>query len=236
LSLIPLKIWAEEDAELRLIHVTGDADVKVVPDEVVITLGIQIWDGDLDVAKKQHDERTRKSLNVIKSFGIDPKYIQTEYISISPTYKDYPEHYDINGYTVSKTIVVTLKEISKFENLLSSVLKSGVNYLHNIQFRTTELRKYRDQARSLAIKAAKEKAIALASELGQKIGEPHSITEQHSGWSSWYGYSGWWGSNRGGMSQNVVQNVGGESVSDESTMSPGQITVNARVTVSFELR
>jgi uncharacterized protein YggE len=38
------------------------------------------------------------------------------------------------------------------------------------------------------------------------------------------------------MTQNVVQNVsGGGQSSEDATIAPGQITVNARVAVTFEL-
>jgi uncharacterized protein YggE len=37
------------------------------------------------------------------------------------------------------------------------------------------------------------------------------------------------------MAQNVVQEVGGASVQADSSVAPGQISVNARVSVSFEL-
>jgi uncharacterized protein YggE len=131
--------------------------------------------------------------------------------------------------------VVTLKEIGKFESLLTAALEAGANNVHGVQFRTTELRRYRDQARSLAIKAAQEKAVALAAELGQKVGRPLKIEEQQSNWWAWYG--GWWGGGwSGAMTQNVVQNVsGGGQSSEDTTIAPGQITVNARVAVTFEL-
>ena len=87
----------------------------------------------------------------------------------------------------------------------------------------------------MAIKAAKEKAISLAKELGQSIGEPHSIQENRTWWRS--GYNRGWGSSWGsGMAQNIVQNVGGASNSESDTgIALGQIKVNATVSVSFEL-
>ncbi len=228
-----------DDDDARLITVTGDADVKVVPDEVIITLGVHTWNAKLDIAEQSNEDVVKKAIKTIESFGIEAKHIKTEYFTISPTYTDvYNERTPtIDGYSVRKTMVVTLRDVPKFESLLTAVLKSGVTHVHGIQFRTTELRKYRDTARALAIKAAKEKAAALASELGQEIGKPQSIKEEYSNWWSWYG--GWWGSYYGGgMSQNVVQNAGGGggSASDESAIAPGQITVNARVSVSFELK
>ena len=105
-----------------------------------------------------------------------------------------------------KSIVLTLRDISKFESILSNVLKAGANYVHGVQFRTTELRKHRDEARSLAIKAAQKKANDLAKELGQIVGKPYKIQENPSGWWSWYN-SRWGARWSGGMTQNVIQNM-----------------------------
>ena len=218
----------------RLITVTGDAEVRVVPDEIVLTLGVQTWDTDLGVAKAQNDAIVREVLGVASEFKIDPGHIQTEYVNIEPRYRDGYEKRDFIGYFVSKTVVITLRDVTLFEDLLSSMLAAGVNYVHGVQFRTTELRRHKDEARALAITAAREKAQALAAELGQQVGEPQSIVEDQVGW--WSSYGAWWGSYwGGGVAQNVVQDVGVGSVDTEGALAPGRITVRARVTVGFEL-
>jgi uncharacterized protein YggE len=232
--LFPAFIFAAGKSEPRLITVTGDAEVRVVPDEVILTLGVETWNKDLNIAKQENDQRSQKIIDVGKKHKIDKKYIQTDYLSIEPRYEHSYERKKFIGYFVRKSIVMTLRDISKFESILSDVLEAGANYVHGVQFRTTELRKYRDQARLLAIKAAQEKAKALAKELGQKVGDPYSIQENPSGWWSWY--NNWWGSRwRGGMAQNVIQNVQSPSESD-SSIALGQIKINAKVTVSFELK
>ncbi len=222
-------------AEPGYITVSGDAEVRVVPDEVILTLGVETWDEQLKVAKLQNDGRVKTVLELARSYGIESRHIQTDLISIEPRYHDNYEKDRLIGYFVRKTIVITLKDIAKFEDLLTDILEANVNYVHGIQFRTTELRKHRDQARALAIKAAQEKATALARELGQSIGRPQTIHEDQAGWWSWYGT--WWGSRWGGyMAQNVIQEVGGNNFNaGDSAIAPGQITVNARVTVTFEL-
>ncbi len=219
----------------RTITVTGDADVRVAPDEVIVTLGVETWDIDLKIAKSDNDKRVSRLLALTEELGIEPKYIQTEHISIEPRYDDWYEKQNLIGYFVRKTVVITLNDISQFEDLLTGALEEGATHVHGIQFRTTQLRKYKDEARALAINAAEEKATALAGELDQEIGEPLSISENQSGWWSWYG--SWWGSYWGGhVAQNVVQNVGGAEFSEDGTVAPGQITVNAGVTVTFEMR
>ena len=222
-------------ADQRTITVNGDAEIKVEPDEIILTLGIETQDKDLARSKDLNDDIAGKLLAALRGLGIDRKHIQTDYLNIEPVYENYARPENFIGYFVRKTFVVTLKDISKFEDVLSASLDAGVNKVQGIQFRTTALRKHRDEARALAVKAAREKAIALAGELGQKIGEPYSISETGSGWYSWYG-SAWWGGRGGGMFQNVSQNAGGGSLGDESVIAPGRISVNASVTVVFEMQ
>jgi uncharacterized protein YggE len=178
----------------------------------------------------------KKVVNLARGFGIEAKHIQTDFINISPEY-EYSS-YDVDrivGYRVRMIIVITLKDISKFDDLLTGVLELGANFVRGVEFRTTELRKYRDQARALAIKAAEEKATALAGELGNSIGAPITIIENQSNW--WSSYGSWWGRRWGEtMSQNVIQNAGLEGFTTEGGLAPGQLSVNASVSVTFELK
>jgi hypothetical protein len=224
----------QDRAAPRLVTVTGEAVVNVVPDEVVLTLGVESSDKQLRRAKSLNDERVKQVLATAEKLGIPAKDIQTDHISIEPRYRDGYEQRDFVGYFVRQTIVVNLKDVGQFESLLTDVLDAGANYVHGIQFRTTELRKHKDEARALAINAAREKAVALAQELDQKVGKPYSIREDQEGWGS--GYNSWWGSAGGlGMTQNVVQNAGDAGMEMDGALAPGQLGVTARVTVSFEL-
>jgi uncharacterized protein YggE len=221
-------------AEPRQITVSGDAEVRVVPDEVILTLGVETDDMDLLVAKAENDRRMARILAMAEEHGIETKHIQTEYISIEPRYESSYEKRVFLGYFVRKTIALTLREIDDFESLLSDVLTGGATHVHGIQFRTTALREHKDRARALAVEAAGEKAAAMAGALGQRIGEPVSIQEDQTGW--WSPYGGWWGSSWGSsMAQNVIQNAAGDSPTIDGTLAPGQISVYARVTVSFAL-
>ena len=219
----------------RMITVTGNAEVRVVPDEVILTFGVETSALNLSAAKTENDDRTAKILAVAKEHGIKSKHIQTDHLSIEPRYHNRHEARDFLGYFVRKTIVVTLKDIEQFESLLSATLQAGANYVHGIQFRTTKMRRHRDEARNLALKAAGEKALAMATALHQTVGRPHTIREGHAGW--WSGYNASWGSRwHGAMAQNVMQNAGNASSGLEDAVAPGQLSVTAQVTVSFELQ
>jgi uncharacterized protein YggE len=234
-AFVPSAVTEESEA-IGNISVTGDAMVKVVPDEVILTLGVETRHEELAVAKRHNDERVQRVIAVARQLGIEEKHIQTDFINISPEYEYRSNGIDrIVGYRVGKTIEITLRDIDRFDDLLAETLEAGANYVHGIQFRTTELRKYRDQARALAIQAAQEKAQDLAQELGRVAGEPLSISEAYSGW--WSSYNSWWGSRWGNyVSQNVIQNAGMEAFTTEGGTAPGQIAVSAKIAVTFELK
>ena len=239
LVIVALVAWTDSPAALEepgLISVTGDAEVRVVPDEVILTLGVQTWDKDLDTAKGENDRIVAKVLSLAEEQGIASEHVQTDYVSIEPRYRNgYYEASDFIGYFVHKTVVITLRDLDRFEVLLSSALKAGVNYVHGIEFRTTELRQHRDEARALAARAAREKAEALAGELGQSVGEPQLIEEVQSAWVS--AYNRWWGMGwNGGMAQNVIQELSDSGSAMAGTLAPGQISVRAQVSVTFALK
>lgn len=217
---------AQQQRELPLITVTGDAEVRVVPDEVVFDLTVQTLNRDMRLAKSQTDERLKKTIELTRKYKIAPADVQTDYIKLEPRYRGNDETRTLVGYSVRKDLVFTLRDASQAAELLSELIESGVTRINSVSFRSSQLRKHRDQARALAIKAAQEKATALAAEIGQKIGKAHSIEEE----SPSAGLRG------GMMNQNAFAIDGAEtSASSEGTLALGQIKVNARVTVRFIL-
>jgi uncharacterized protein YggE len=232
---------AGEYAEVRTISVSGDAEIKVVPDEVVITLGIESRDKEILGVQKIHDKRVKGVLAALQKSGIALKDIKTDYITLAPEYDNSSPPNRV-GYVQRTTIVVTLWKVNAFDSVLTSAVKAGVDYIHGISFLTTKLREHRDKARLLAVRAAREKATAMVAELGGTLGEPSSISEGYNNFWSDYGsawsYGGWGGYNRGyqGMSQNVSQVAQGGASSSTGTMSPGMISIQANVSIIFRIK
>ena len=223
--------------DIPKITVNGEAVVKVQPDQIIITFGIETWDKNIMTAKQENSEIMKKALAEIKDLGIKENDIQTDYLSIEPRYDDNYNKKNFIGYFVRNTFVVTMTEPGKVEELVTKVLQSGVNYIHRINFQTTEFKKYREQARELALNAAKEKAEKMANALAQTIGNPIQISEGYGG-SNWWYYSSWngWGYGRSNvMSQNVMQNINSASNEISETIALGKISIKANVTVTFEL-
>ena len=165
----------------RLITVSGSGEVRVPPDEIVITLGVETSSLQLMTARAENDDRINAMKKAAASRGVRPEHLKTDYLNIEPRYRDEHRATGFIGYFVRRTLVITVRDVGTFETLLSDVLQAGATHVHDIEFHTTELRRHRDAAREMAIKAAREKAEALARQLGQQVGVPHNITES-GGW------------------------------------------------------
>lgn len=227
--------FAQDSPDRPLITVSGQAELRVPPDEVVFTLEVESIDKDVLGAKKKTDESVKQVFSLARDNNVKADDVQTSYISVEPKYStddlDYEARRGVKrvflGYAVSKTIAIRLRDISRFDPLLSDVLKAGITKVSNVEFRDSQIRKHKDQARAMAIKAAQEKASLLAREIGQTIGPAYSITE---------GVVGRYSSSN--VSQNTTSVISGDLSASESdsAIAPGLISVTAQVTVSFRLQ
>ena len=224
---------AAEEPMPRVINTNGEAVVYVVPDEAVVGFGIESFADSVDKAKQLNEEAAGKLLKAIKAVGVEDKHVQTDRVQIEIRYKQgsHPT-LGIEGYFARRSYSVTLKDVKLLEKLIDAGLKNGANQLMGFEYRSTELRKYRDQARKMAGKAAREKAEALADEQGCKVGAPRNISE---GGYGYFGNSYNWGGNN--FAQNAMQVAPGAAAGGggDETMPLGQIGIRANVSVTFDL-
>jgi len=232
--MFSVQTFAQNAIEPPLITVTGQAEVRVPPDEVVFTLDVESVDKDMLTAKKRTDDSVREVLAIARKNNVKAEDVQTSHIDVTPKYNtddlDSEQRRGVKrvfvGYEVSKTVAMRLRDISRFDELLSDVLKAGVTKVSNMEFRDSQIRRHKDQARAMAIKAAQEKANLLAREIGQSIGPAYSITE---------GSGASYRDNN--FTQNSTATISG-TLSDresDSAIAPGSISVTAQVTVRFRL-
>jgi uncharacterized protein YggE len=225
----------------RSVQVSGTAVVNVTPDRVLIQLGVQSNGSTPQKAESLNSATINRVTKALKSQGIDEKDIVTDWYVIEPVYESY-DSLHIKGYRINNMVAITLRDIRKANKVITVALEAGANQVLKVEFYLSDLRTYRDQARALAMKAAKEKARDLASAAGARTGCVMNINENT--WSYYNG--GWWGYGTGTSSssnlwtQNAVQNAapvgGGEAPLDEDgPVNLGQIAVKAEVSAVFSL-
>ncbi len=219
----------------RSVSVSGTAVVNVTPDRVLIQLGVQSNGRTPQLVEAVNSATVYRVIKAIKKLGIDEKDIVTDRYVIDPIYDDY-DSLTIEGYRIYNLVAITLRDITKVNDVLIGALNAGANQVVNVEFYLRDLRKYRDQARELAVVAAGEKAQDLAEAAGAEAGCVLNISENT--WSYFSG--GWWGRNNNLWTQNTVQNIPtGNSQGGDSEFGPvnlGQISVRAEVSASYSLK
>jgi uncharacterized protein YggE len=217
----------------RAINVSGSAVINVQPDQVTIQLGVTSNDSTPDGVHSKNTAAIKRVIAAIRTLGVADKDISTDYYIIHPLYNNY-DSLTITGYRINNIVAVKLKDVSKVSDVLANALEAGANEVIDVKFQTTQLRRYRDEARALAMKAAQEKAQALTGTAGAQVGCVLNIDENTG--SSYYG--GWWGGRSQPQVQNVIQNAPGvdQPSLDDGPISLGQIAVQAEVNVRFSLK
>jgi uncharacterized protein YggE len=223
----------------RSIHVSGTASVNILPDRALIQLGVQSNGRTPREVQARNAETISQVIKALKAQGVEAKDISTDRYIIQPLYEEWDD-LRIKGYRIFNVISITLREVDKASDTIATAFQAGANQVVNVEFYTSELRKYRDQARAMAMQAASEKAAALSQAAGAETSCVLNISENtysyFNGWNWWYGGS----NNQNLWTQNAVQNVapaGGEPpAGDDSPVSAGQISIRAEVSVTFALK
>jgi len=218
----------------RSIQVSGTAIVYVTPDRALIQLGVQSNGTTPDGTQNANDQQIQKVIKAVRALGVESKDIASDYFIVYPVYEDYDSLF-IKGYRIDNTVSITVRDINLADDVIVAALKVGANEVQDVQFYTSALRKFRDQAREMAIQAAGEKAQALAGAAAAGVGCVLNISENT--WSQYYG--SWRGGRQAALwAQNVAQNAspGASAQFDDSPISLGQIAVRAEVNASYSLK
>ncbi|HKO58702.1 MAG TPA: SIMPL domain-containing protein [Thermoanaerobaculia bacterium] len=228
--LLALPLLADEPPR-RTISTSGEATVRVAPDQAVLNLGVDSFAPTLAEATRINADVGARLLAAVKAAGVEQKDIAIDTLRLNIRYRDSNRpSKGIEGYDAERSYAITVRRIDRVEETLRAALDAGANSIAGVQFRTTEARKHRDEARRMAVRAASEKAQLLANELGAKVGSPMTITE---GSQNWYGYYGRQNANL--MAQNAYQEPSGGGAPPDEAIAPGQLSVTASVSVVFDL-
>lgn len=239
-STAPVK--ADEAEQKRTISVTGEAELRVVPDQVIISMTAESRNKALLDAQKQNDATISQLIAYVeKDLGVEGKNIQTDFTSVEPMYQQCNYRDEQNGscspleityYAVRKGVQIKLDKVDSYEALVTKALQLGVTHINNVEFVTTKLREHRDKAREMAATASKEKAAALAGALGMELGKPMTIHANQ--YQTFYQHTARGGNVR--MMQNSIANAPSEGGMDgSSALALGQINITAQVNVTFEI-
>ncbi len=221
--------------KLGSLHTSGSAVIRVQPDRATLRFGVQTFAKTPRASQAENVAITRRVLDALADQGIASQDIGTDAFTVRPeyNYRGYGDR-SLVGYWSDNSIVVNLREVGQLSDVLVAALEAGATSVDDLTFGTTRLRELRDQAREMAVKAALEKAAALAEAANVTAGGVTDI--QENSWSYIYGSGS--RSLAAIQAQNVMQEIAPAPAPaiEDSEFSLGQIVIQAQVEVTVELR
>ena len=208
----------------RTISVSGTGKVYLTPDIATINVGVHTEDVDVAKALSDNTSAAQSVADALKGFGVDGKDIQTTNFSIYPnqTYGPAGEMLGIK-YMVDNTVMITVRDLTKLGEILSSVVGEGANNIYGITFDVSGRTKALDDARKAAIADARLQADELAAAAGVTVGQVMSISVSNTSQPQPYYNMGYGGG-------------GGMAASAPAPVSSGQLIVTADAYITYEMK
>lgn len=180
-----------EPSAYRSFSVSGEGKVITVPDIARFTFSV-VNEGGKDIAALQQDntKKVNAIIDFLKSKKVASKDISTEQYNLEPRYQTSNCGWRANGsepaicppptivgYTVTQTVAVKVRDLTKVGDVLAGVVAQGANTVSQLTFTIDDPAKAEAEARGRAIKQAQEKAQAMAQAGDFRVGRLLSIED-----------------------------------------------------------
>jgi hypothetical protein len=224
LTALPAHAAGATEAAPPAIVVSGSSEVSAAPDRATLSLGAVVEAKQALEAQRQLAQVMQRVIKDIKAQGIPEAKIRTAGLTLTPVYShpvpkagQEPEAPRILGYRAANTVRVQVDDLERVGGVIDAGMAAGANQLTGLAFDIREDLKYRQQALQLAAQEARTKAEAIASALNLHLGEVLEIREE------------------GGQALYPVERRLAAPAAAGTPIQPGQIQVNASVSVRFKL-
>jgi uncharacterized protein YggE len=215
------------------ISVNGEGEASAIPDVGQFSFSVMAEGQTAADAQSQSATKINDIMTLLKERGVEEKDIKTEGYNMYPKYK-YEERMCAfgswcppgeqvqDGFEVSQTILVKVRDTAKAGELIAAVGEKGATNISGLTFTVDDESAVKTEARSKAIADARAKAEQIAADLGVEIVRVTSFYENE----GYYGYGG-----GGDMMEAKAMN---ESMAPNTPVGENITKVN--VSVSFEVR
>jgi hypothetical protein len=212
------------------ITVQGDGRATMPPDVSHVSFTIENSAKTVSDAQGATTNQANDAIAYVKGQGVAEKDIKTLSYAISPEYSYQtclvetlcPGSPKITGYRVSETVQVTMRDLSAVGTLLEGLGSRQVQNVSGPDFALDDPTAGYDAARADAIAKAKVQAVLLAKQLGVRLGKIVNFSES----------SGNYTQPAYGLSTVAMDKAAATS----PTISTGENTYNASVSVTYEIR
>ncbi|MBN2629804.1 MAG: SIMPL domain-containing protein [Rhodobacteraceae bacterium] len=220
LAAVPLSPVSAEPPIVAQITVTGEGVVEGVPDIAALTLGVTTTGETAAAAMAANTAALTAVMARLVAAGVAERDMQTTNLSINPNWTNYASSAkpQIEGYTASNQLTVTIRALDSLGSVLDAAITDGANTLNGLSFGLSQPRPAMDAARAKAVADARAKAALLVEAAGVKLGRIVSISEG------------------GGYSQPAPMfRQMADAAASPVPVAAGEVATTANVTIVFEI-
>ncbi|MDO8430734.1 MAG: SIMPL domain-containing protein [Candidatus Taylorbacteria bacterium] len=172
---------------VNTISVSGEGEAVSIPDIASFSFSVNETGKTVKEAQDKATAKINTALDAVKKGGVAEKDIKTLSYNINPHY-DYtqpvctqfvcpPGRSVPNGYDVSQTVQVKVRDLSKAGELFGIIGNAGVKTVDSLTFSIDDIDSVKAIARADAIVKAKAKADKIADDLGVSLVRVVSFTD-----------------------------------------------------------
>lgn len=220
---IPFSVLSQSRGEPMV--VTGEGKATAIPDIAKVSAGIQDSGTSLTQVQNSVNKKSQTLVDSLKKLGIEEKDIKTSSYNIAPQQDYQADPPRITGYQVSVNYQVTVRDIDKVNDVLTTVTAAGANLIGGVSFDLSDGAKLKamDVARQDAVAQAKENAKSLAKASGVTLGKIINVSETTNG-----------------QPRPLALPVSAGGIAEKSAIQPdiqpGEAEIDLTVTLSYEVR
>ena len=220
---------AGEQSLIPQLTVRGNATLQVPADQLQLQIGAVT---EAKTARQALQDNTAKMQNieqVLEKIGLNNKEYKTGRFQIQPRWSARPPKHqgqwqpEIIGYRVNNTFAITTTQLELGGKIIESCTRAGANTIHSIIFNLANPRLYRSQAITAATANARADAKTLASAAKLKLGDVLNISLDNAAAAPLRARA---------MAFDAKT---AQSAAPSLNLSPGEITVQARVTITYKI-
>ena len=223
---VPFSVLSQPKGEPMV--VSGEGKSTAIPDIARVSAGIQASGPSLTQVQTSVNKKSQTLVAAFKKLGIEDRDIKTTSYNIYPQTDYQNDPPSVTGYQISVNYEVTVRDVEKVNEVLTSVTSSGANLVGGVSFDLSDDAKEKalDAARRDAVDTAKKNAESLAKASGVSLGRIINISESQQGGYPRPIYA---------MDAKTV-GLGGGATPPQPNVQPGTTEVDVTVSLSYEVR
>ena len=207
--------------QANVITINSTSEVRVVPDKASLSLEVLVQGKTAQEAQDAAADPVNAVLDALKVAGIPEKDVQTTYAGVSPIYDWSGETERITGYESRTSLQVGGVDVDDVSSLMEACVAAGATSVSGPSYYASGYDEAYEQALAEAVEASRGKASAVAKAAGVTLGDVVAVQEGYQNTTLRYEEA---------ATADMAMGDGAEM-----KIAPGEVSIEAQVTVSYAI-